>query len=160
LIGYPIIIIEEGVTAIYGGPSSPEDWARFRILMEPNPAYPIDQNKLRRLRGFIDIYKPQRCHLAGVGLFFSLEDGPVYRQITEEIREEFEVEVSGDTIEWYAVVVDDANEFLLDAEGVCIVLWWEIDEAEKFFDVMADTNEDFVIDEFDNAIYFGKRLIT
>lgn len=33
-VGFPIVILEEGVTALPGGPESPEDWARFRVFVE------------------------------------------------------------------------------------------------------------------------------
>ena len=35
-VGFPIVILEEGVTAQPGGPESPEDWARFRSTIYLN----------------------------------------------------------------------------------------------------------------------------
>ena len=59
-VGYPIIVLEEGVTVVPGGPTSPEDWARFRVLVEAPDTKHITEEETRKLRLFVEFYKNER----------------------------------------------------------------------------------------------------
>ncbi|MDR2449787.1 MAG: phage tail protein [Prevotellaceae bacterium] len=71
-VGFPVIILEEGV------PSAPEnptiDWARFRILIEADITRHITEEEARKLRTFVEFYKPARSHLVTLGFYQSFSD--------------------------------------------------------------------------------------
>jgi P2-related tail formation protein len=71
-VGFPVIILEEGV------PSAPEnpdiDWARFRILVEADITRHITEEEARKLRTFVEFYKPARSHLVTLGFYQSFSD--------------------------------------------------------------------------------------
>lgn len=78
-VGFPVITLEEGVTAIPGGETSPEDWARFRVLVEADPMRQITEEDSRKLRLFVEFYKNERSHLVELGFAQTFADGNVFR---------------------------------------------------------------------------------
>lgn len=66
-VGFPIVILEEGVTALPGGPESPEDWARFRVFVEADDSRHITAEESRKIHLFVEFYKNERSHLVEVG---------------------------------------------------------------------------------------------
>ena len=73
-VGFPVIVLEEGVTAIPDGPTSPDDWARFRVLVEADQGRHITKDDARKLRLFVEFYKNERSHLVALGFFQRLAD--------------------------------------------------------------------------------------
>ncbi|MDL2289968.1 phage tail protein, partial [Paludibacteraceae bacterium OttesenSCG-928-F17] len=72
-VGYPVVILSEGVTEL-DGIERPEDWARFRVLVEADVARHITEEDARKLRQFIEYYKNERSHLVESGFYQSLLD--------------------------------------------------------------------------------------
>jgi phage tail P2-like protein len=73
-IGFPVIILEEGVPAVPGGETSPEDWARFSVLVEADATRHITEEEARKLRLFVEYYKNERSHLVTLGFYQSLPE--------------------------------------------------------------------------------------
>ena len=73
-VGFPVIILEEGVTAKPDGPESPDDWARFRVLVAADMARYISEDDNRKLRLFVEYYKNERSHLAELGYYQPLAE--------------------------------------------------------------------------------------
>jgi P2-related tail formation protein len=73
-VGFPVILLEEGVTATPGGPPDPHDWARFRVLVEADMGRHITVEEARKLRLFVESYKNERSHLVELGFYQSLSD--------------------------------------------------------------------------------------
>lgn len=73
-VGFPVIILEEGVTAVPGGASSAEDWARFRVLVDPDNSRPISSELSQKVRTFIEFYKNERSHLVEFGFLQKIGD--------------------------------------------------------------------------------------
>lgn len=73
-VGFPVIILEEGVTATPGGPESPEDWARFRVLVEADINRHITASEAQKMRLFVEFYKNERSHLVELGFYQSFAD--------------------------------------------------------------------------------------
>lgn len=84
-VGFPVIILDEGVTATPGGPESPEDWARFRVLVEADINRHITVEEAQKMRLFVEFYKNERSHLVELGFFQPLAD-----QLTHP-REELDI---------------------------------------------------------------------
>lgn len=72
-VGFPIVILEEGVTALPGGPESPEDWARFRVFVEADDSRHITAKESRKIHLFVEFYKNERSHLVEVGYYQRIE---------------------------------------------------------------------------------------
>lgn len=68
-VGFPVIILDEGVTATPGGPESTEDWARFRVLVEADINRHITVEEAQKMRLFVEFYKNERSHLVELGFF-------------------------------------------------------------------------------------------
>ena len=81
-VGFPIVILEEGVTAQPGGPESPEDWARVRVFVvcfvrPPVPLHtPAEES--RKIRLFVEFYKNERSHLVEIGYYQRIERSTIY----------------------------------------------------------------------------------
>lgn len=73
-VGFPVIVLEEGITAVPGGESSPEDWARFRVLIDIDNARSINAELAQKIRTFIEFYKNERSHLVDCGFAQLLTD--------------------------------------------------------------------------------------
>lgn len=82
-VGFPVIVLQEGVTEISGGSESPEDWARFRVLVEADMSRLITTDDARKLRLFVEFYKNERSHLAELGFYQGFSDK--LRDINEEL---------------------------------------------------------------------------
>lgn len=65
--------MEEGVTALPGGPESPEDWARFRVFVEADDSRHITAEESRKIHLFVEFYKNERSHLVEVGYYQRIE---------------------------------------------------------------------------------------
>lgn len=78
-VGFPVIILEEGVAAMPGVDTSPEDWARFRVLVEADESKHITEDEQRKLRIFVESYKNERSHLVELGFYQNYTDGPLFR---------------------------------------------------------------------------------
>lgn len=70
-IGFPIVLLDEGVT-VPGTEPQPEDWAKFRILIEAAMDRHITAEEARKLRLFVEYYKNERSHLVEMGFYQSL----------------------------------------------------------------------------------------
>ncbi|WP_294597477.1 phage tail protein [uncultured Rikenella sp.] len=88
-VGFPVIVIEEGVMATPGGPASPDDWAQFRVLVEGSMSRRITADDARKLRLFVEFYKNERSHLVSLGFFQRLAD-EMFRSTVEE-RDELDL---------------------------------------------------------------------
>lgn len=77
-VGFPIVILEEGVTAQPGGPESPEDWARFRVFVEAPDSRHITAEESRKIRLFVEFYKNERSHLVEIGYYQRIERSTIY----------------------------------------------------------------------------------
>ena len=77
-VGFPIVILEEGVTAQPGGPESPEDWARFRPAVAPPARRHIPAAASRKIRLFVEFYKNERSHLVEIGYYQRIERSTIY----------------------------------------------------------------------------------
>lgn len=73
-VGFPTIIIEEGVTSVPGGATSPEDWARFRVMVEADSRRRITASETHKIRLFVEFYKNERSHLVELGFLQTLAD--------------------------------------------------------------------------------------
>jgi len=131
LIGFPVIVLEEGVDT--GDPDT--DWARFRCHVEASESRNITKEMFNKLRLFVEMYKPERCHIESLGFHVSFED-KLFRELiadTDKIydgtyeydgtinygakyREIFELEVIGQNYHDYFVCVDSLINFVLDSE--------------------------------------------
>lgn len=72
-IGFPVILLAEGVTAPGEEPKT-EDWAQFRVLIEADMSREITIEEARKLRLFVESYKNERSHLIELGFYQSLND--------------------------------------------------------------------------------------
>lgn len=82
-VGFPVVLLEEGVAAIDGGDIGPEDWAKFRVLVEADVARCITADDARKLRVFVEFYKNERSHLVELGFYQLLTDYCLYRPSDE-----------------------------------------------------------------------------
>lgn len=73
-VGFPIVILEEGVPEFVGGTMQPEDWARFAVYVSTDDSRPVTAEMMQQIRAFINIYKPERCHLQRFGFYQLLEE--------------------------------------------------------------------------------------
>jgi P2-related tail formation protein len=71
-VGFPVIILEEGVLSMPENPTI--DWARFRVLVEADVTRHITEEEARKLRTFVEFYKPARSHLVTLGFYQSFSD--------------------------------------------------------------------------------------
>jgi P2-related tail formation protein len=86
-VGFPVIILEEGVPSVPENPA--EDWARFRILVEADVTRHITEEEARKLRTFVEFYKNARSHLVTLGFYQSFSD----KLFRDEIATQETVEV-------------------------------------------------------------------
>ena len=114
-IGFPVIILEEGVTV--GVPTS-HDWAQFRIFIEADVNRPITKDDYRKLRLFIEFYKNERSHLVELGFFQSWKDEYVFNNPVKE-RDELTISASNEqtlTDEYvFNKPVEDRDELTVSA---------------------------------------------
>lgn len=89
-IGFPIVLLDEGVT-VPGTEPQPEDWAKFRILIEAAMDRHITAEEARKLRLFVEFYKNERSHLIEMGFYQSLYE-TLFRPDQED-RDSLTVEV-------------------------------------------------------------------
>ena len=71
-IGFPVVIIEEGISSPVPNPKI--DWAQFRVLVEPDITRGVSKDDYRKLRLFIEFYKNERSHLIELGFFQTITD--------------------------------------------------------------------------------------
>lgn len=110
-VGFPVVILDEGLSSL--PPDHNTDWARFRVLVEA-PDRPIPASVFTQIRELINIYKPERSHLEELGLYLPFEDTErLFRPDTEE-RENLEIEIIGEQMEYYPVVVDTFGVWIVD----------------------------------------------
>lgn len=76
-VGFPVVILEEGVPETPGGEAGPDDWARFRVLLKANIDRHITSEDSRKLRSFVEFYKNARSHLAELGFFQYYRDNNI-----------------------------------------------------------------------------------
>lgn len=122
-VGFPVIVLEEGVTAIPGGPASPDDWARFRVLVEGDASRHITADDARKLRLFVEFYKNERSHLASLGFFQNLKDTKVFRPAVAD-RDGIELIILD--VHPNPIVLDPAGT--LDTVTVTASVPWSIEE--------------------------------
>lgn len=90
-VGFDELIIEEGVTAIPGGPTSPEDWARFSVyLKDVGENRSVTADEWRKMRLFIEFYKNERSHLIDLGFYITYSE-KLFRH-PEDQREDFAIQ--------------------------------------------------------------------
>jgi len=139
-VGFPIIILQEGVASSPPDPAT--DWARFRVYVSTDNNRHVTDDMMRRIREFIGLYKPERSHLDHLGFFQELIDGPVFRPLEETStniydgeyeydgtidyggrkREVLELQIVGD-ITWYHTAIDSEGAFIYDEEGTFIAIY-------------------------------------
>jgi P2-related tail formation protein len=79
-VGFPVIEIKEGTAALGNLPAEydiyPDDtkWALFRVLLLGHEDKHITQEQNRKLRLFVETYKPQRCILVTIGYQTEMSD--------------------------------------------------------------------------------------
>jgi len=140
-VGLPNIILKEGVPSPVPDPAT--DWANFSLLIDAPDGTPIDFSLFAGLRAFINLYKPERCHLVALGASFEfLESERVMRDKFMHVdelpiyngdyiydgtisygglrREYLNVEISTESVIYFDVLVDDAGDFLTDDANECI----------------------------------------
>ena len=131
MIGFPVIILEEGVDT--GDPDT--DWARFRCYVDPADARKITGNMVSQFRHFVSMYKPERCHLVALGFWLPFEE-KLFRDEDPDLeniydgaheydgsitygartRENFDIQIIGQTFIDYFVIVDDYGDFPIDSD--------------------------------------------
>ena len=118
-VGLPDIVLTEGIPS--NPPNPATDWARFSLLVDVPDGSTIDFSRFNGLRGFINTYKPERCHLDALGVSLSFDDTDyVMRDIESGEREVFHVEISTESVIYFDVLVDDAGDYLVDDNDDCI----------------------------------------
>jgi len=122
-VGFPIIILEEGVPEYPGAEPQPEDWARFNVFVSADNDRPVTAEMMNQIRAFITIYKPERSHLQKLGFFQQFEDDPVFRPLNDErpYREVLDIQINGD-LKWAYIVTDSKLTFPIDLQGNAIAL--------------------------------------
>lgn len=85
-VGFPIVILEEGVTTIPGGAESPEDWARFRVFVEAPDNRHITAEESRKIRLFVEFYKNERSHLVEIGFFQQIEPEKLFFPTSDSLE--------------------------------------------------------------------------
>ena len=120
-VGLPDIVLTEGIPSIPPNPAT--DWARFSLLIDVPDGSSIDFSLFNGLRGFINTYKPERCHLDALGVSLSFDETDnVMREIEtgNGEREIFHVEISTEPVIYFDVLVDDSGDYLIDDNNDCI----------------------------------------
>jgi len=144
-VGFPIIILDEGVPEFEGAPMQPEDWARFAVYVSTDDNRPVTAEQMNQIRSFINIYKPERSHLQIFGFYQHLEEtdrvfrpldetegdtdiiydgeydyeGEIYYGLRE--REVLDLEIIGIT-SWATVLSDDYGTVIIDDDNNTITV--------------------------------------
>lgn len=84
-VGFPIVILEEGVTAQPGGPESPEDWARFRVFVKADDSRHLTVEESRKIRLFVEFYKNERSHLVEVGFYQKMDAETIFFNMNDSL---------------------------------------------------------------------------
>ncbi len=84
-VGFPIVILEEGVTAQPGGPESPEDWARFRVFVKADDSRLLTVEESRKIRLFVEFYKNERSHLVEVGFYQKMDAETIFFNMNDSL---------------------------------------------------------------------------
>jgi len=114
-VGFPVIILDEGVPS--DPPDPLTDWARFSVFVQ-TPDTPVDGHVFAKMRAFICNYKPERCHLVGLGLWLPFSENENLWRPKE--REELKIEIIGEQMKYYEVIVDDNDEFITDDDDIAV----------------------------------------
>jgi len=125
-VGFPIIILDEGVTEVPGGPADPEtDWARFRVFVSTDNENSVTPEMMNKIRAFINIYKPERSHLQRLGFYQELSDGTVFAPLDDGVRkrEILELQIIGNTGNLYVggIIANSTPQTDTDVENLLIV---------------------------------------
>ena len=115
MIGFPVIILQEGVDT--GNPDT--DWARFTVCVDPGQALKITPETISTFHAFVNMYKPARCHIHTLGFHWSFYD-KLFRDIDENRREVFELQIVEQTYIDYLVVIDSEGWFPIDSEFIAL----------------------------------------
>ncbi len=89
-VGFPVIILEEGITEA-DGISRSDDWARFRVLVHADNAKHVTTEEARKIRLFVEYYKNERSHLVELGFFQAFTE-KVFR-VDKEERDTFGIAI-------------------------------------------------------------------
>lgn len=84
-VGFPIVILEEGVTAQPGGPESAEDWARFRVFVKADDSRLLTVEESRKIRLFVEFYKNERSHLVEVGFYQKMDAETIFFNMNDSL---------------------------------------------------------------------------
>jgi len=143
--GFTVFILDEGVPSTPPDPTT--DWARFRLFVGVDETRPITGNQFGELRVFVEMYKAARCHLVEFGIYLPFGGEKLFRDIygdgSDAIyngnyiydgsitygglqREVLEIQIIGEPMEWYDVMVDDDFDFLMDDNGDVIIAEFDL----------------------------------
>jgi len=136
------IVLTEGIPSYPPDPTT--DWARFSVLVDLPDGSTVNVNSFAGLWGFIEAYKPERCHLAELGIsvkffdtdklfrdiFSDVDEIPIYDgthdndgSITHggKMREQFFVDIITDPFQLLNVIVDDLGDYIYDDKEQIII---------------------------------------
>ena len=119
-VGLPDIILTEGIASIPPDPDT--DWARFSLLVQTPDTLTVDTSVFAQLRGFINHYKPERCHLVNFGLWFDFRETDRLFRDGGWDRESLEIHIDGEEMTYFDVVVDDIENFMADDNEECLII--------------------------------------
>ena len=136
------VILTEGIASYPPDPAT--DWARFSVLVDLPDGATMNVNSFSGLRDFINAYKPERCHLAELGIsvkffdtdklfrdiFSDVDEIPIYDgthtydgsiNYGGKMREQFFVEIITDPFQLLTVIVDDLGDYIYDDKDKIII---------------------------------------
>jgi len=116
-VGLPDMILIEGVPS---NPPNPDtDWARFSLLLDIPGDQIMDTRQFANLRAFVNQYKPERCHLAELGVWLKfVEKERLFRPI---FQENLDIQINGEQMTYWVVIIDDADNFSVDDNSDIII---------------------------------------
>jgi len=119
-VGLPDIVLTEGIASIPPDPDT--DWARFSLLIQTPDLLTINSGSFSQLYAFVNQYKPERSHLAAFGISLPfVETERLFRPVLQE-REVLEIQIIGEAMTYFDVVVDDIEEFMVDDNEECLII--------------------------------------
>jgi len=131
-VGLPDIVLTEGISSIPPDPAT--DWARFSLLIQTPDLLTINSGSFSQLYAFVNQYKPERSHLAAFGISLPLiETDRLFRPVLQDIdetpiyigdweREMLEIQIIGEAMTYFDVIVDDIEEFMVDDNEECLII--------------------------------------
>ena len=120
-VGFPEIILTEGIASIPPDPDT--DWARFSLLVQISETTVIDSGMFASLYAFVNQYKPERSHIIEFGIWLPFsETERLFRQLNTWERETMEIQIIGEPMTYFNVIVDDIENFMVDDNEECLII--------------------------------------